>query len=177
MRAAVLLATVAGAFLSLQFLLTLLAPYSAYGRMVRSVAGLAGGESLAPALLITAGVTFALVCFLAWNRGRAYCNTICPVGTLLSVFSRFSLFRLTIDESKCVACKRCGSRCKASCIDMENHFVDGSRCVLCFDCIDNCAEGAISYRLPRHRRLADREGSPVRSPGGQTPRRRPGRRG
>lgn len=146
-RAAVLLVTVAGAFLSLQFLLTLLAPYSAYGRMVRSVAGLAGGESLAPALLITAGVTFALICFLAWNRGRAYCNTICPVGTLLSVFSRFSLFRLTIDESKCVACKRCGSRCKASCIDMENHFVDGSRCVLCFDCIDNCAEGAISYRF------------------------------
>ena len=146
-RAAVLLVTVSGAFLSLQFLLTMLAPYSAYGRMVRSVAGLAGGESLAPALLITAGVTFALICFLAWNRGRAYCNTICPVGTLLSVFSRFSLFRLTIDESKCVACKRCGSRCKASCIDMENHFVDGSRCVLCFDCIDNCAEGAISYRF------------------------------
>ena len=146
-RFAVMLAAAASAFTSAQFLLTLLAPYSAYGRMVRSVAGLAKGESVAPALLVTAAVTFALLVFLAWNRGRAYCNTICPVGSLLSIFSRFSLFRLTIDESKCVACKRCGSRCKASCIDMERHQIDGSRCVLCFDCIDNCSEGAISYRF------------------------------
>ena len=146
-RAAVLVLAVLGAFLSMQFLLTLLAPYSAYGRMVRSIAGLAQGDSIAPALLITAGITFAIIFFLAWTRGRAYCNTICPVGTLLSVFSRFSLFRITIDKSKCVACKRCGSRCKASCIDMDNHWIDGSRCVVCFDCIDNCSEGAIKYRF------------------------------
>ncbi len=98
-RAAVLVLAVLGAFLSMQFLLTLLAPYSAYGRMVRSIAGLAQGDSIAPALLITAGITFAIIFFLAWTRGRAYCNTICPVGTLLSVFSRFSLFRITIDKS------------------------------------------------------------------------------
>ena len=146
-RFAVMLLAIVSAFTTAQFLLTLLAPYSAYGRMVRSVAGLAEGESLAPALLITAGITFVLLVFLAWTRGRAYCNTICPVGSLLSIFSRFSLFRLTIDESKCTACKRCGSRCKASCINTEGHYVDGSRCVLCFDCIDNCSEGAISYRF------------------------------
>ena len=106
-RFAVMLLAIVSAFTTAQFLLTLLAPYSAYGRMVRSVAGLAEGESLAPALLITAGITFVLLVFLAWTRGRAYCNTICPVGSLLSIFSRFSLFRLTIDESKCTACKRC----------------------------------------------------------------------
>lgn len=146
-RAAVLVLVVASAFLSGQLLLTLLAPYSAYGRMVRSVAGLAQGDSIAPALLITAGITFVIIFFLAWVRGRAYCNTICPVGTVLSIFSRFSLFRPTIDTSKCVACKRCGSRCKASCIDMDNHWIDGSRCLDCFDCIDNCSEGAIKYRF------------------------------
>ena len=146
-RFAVLALTIAGAFVTGQLLLTLLAPYSAYGRMVRSIAGLAEGESMAPALLVTAAVTLVLIFFFAWTRGRAYCNTICPVGSLLSIFSRFSLFRLTIDESKCVACKRCGSRCKASCIDTDRHYIDGSRCVLCFDCIDNCSEGAISLRF------------------------------
>lgn len=164
-RAAVLALTIASAFVSGQLLLTLLAPYSAYGRIVRSITGLAEGESMAPALLITAGITLALICFLAWNRGRAYCNTICPVGTVLSLLSRFSLFRLTIDESKCVGCKRCANRCKASCINSEQHYVDGSRCVLCFDCIDNCSEGAIKYKfvglrpaLPKNSAAAKKDG-------------------
>lgn len=130
-RFAVLALTIAGAFVTGQLLLTLLAPYSAYGRMVRSVAGLAEGDSMAPALLITAAVTFLLIFFLAWTRGRAYCNTICPVGTALSIFSRFSLFRLTIDENKCVACKRCGSRCKASCIKTWTNTMSTAAAACC----------------------------------------------
>lgn len=163
-RASVLVLTIVSAFTTGQLLLTLLAPYSAYGRMVRSIAGLAQGDSLAPALLITAGITLVLIFFLAWTRGRAYCNTICPVGTFLSIFSRFSLMRITIDRDKCIACKRCGSKCKASCIDMDGHRVDGSRCVVCFDCIDNCSEGAIKYRFTGFRHAVP--GTPIKTESG-----------
>ncbi|HBH09192.1 MAG TPA: ferredoxin, partial [Rikenellaceae bacterium] len=94
----------------------LLAPYSAYGRMVQSLLAPVwqwGNNLLAwiaerqdsyafvtkevwlksLPILIIAAVTFAVVVVLAWRNGRTYCNTICPVGTVLSFFSRFAMFR------------------------------------------------------------------------------------
>ena len=38
-------------------------------------------------------LTFVVVAVLAWRNGRTYCNTICPVGTVLGFVARFSLFR------------------------------------------------------------------------------------
>lgn len=94
---------------------------------------------------IVAAVTFIVLVILAWRNGRTYCNTICPVGTILGFFSRFSLFRIRIDADKCKSCSLCTRSCKASCIDYLNHSVDTSRCVDCFDCLDSCRHGAISY--------------------------------
>lgn len=117
----------------------LLAPYSSYGRMVSSVVS----PSLSP-VAIVAGVTFIIVAILAWMGGRTYCNTICPVGTILGFFARFALFRPMIDTSKCNSCKRCAKKCKASCIDAKNHRIDYSRCVACMDCMNNCKHGALT---------------------------------
>ena len=148
----------------------LLAPYSAYGRMVQSLLAPVwqwGNNLLAwiaerrdsyafvtkevwlkslPTLIIAA-VTFAVVVILAWKNGRTYCNTICPVGTVLSFFSRFAMFRPMIDKSKCKSCHACEKKCKAACIDVDNHQIDHSRCVDCFDCIDSCRLGALKYRF------------------------------
>ena len=117
----------------------LLAPYSSYGRMVASVVS----PSLSP-VAIVAGVTFIIVAILAWMGGRTYCNTICPVGTILGFFARFALFRPMIDTSKCNSCKLCAKKCKASCIDAKNHRIDYSRCVACMDCMNNCKHGALT---------------------------------
>ena len=146
-RYIVLALFVAALVCGIQVFIALIAPYSAYGRIVRSIAGLAAGESIAPALLAVAGVTLVAIFLCAWFWGRAYCNTVCPVGTVLSLFSRFSLFKVQIDGSKCVECGNCGRKCKASCIDTFNRQIDYSRCVACFDCIDNCKVGAISYKF------------------------------
>src|SRR5574344_7868 len=146
-RYPVLAAAILSVIFSSQFFISLIAPYSAYGRIVRSIAGLGKGQSIAPALLITAGITLVVIFICAWVWGREYCNTICPVGTTLSLFSRFSLFRPVIDESKCVACGRCYHNCKASCIDGKAHSIDYTRCIDCFDCINTCSEGAIKYRF------------------------------
>ena len=120
-------------------LVALLAPYSSYGRMVASVVS----PSLSP-VAIVAGVTFIIVAILAWIGGRTYCNTICPVGTILGFFARFALFRPMIDTSKCNSCKRCAKKCKASCIDAKKHRIDYSRCVACMDCLNNCKHGALT---------------------------------
>ena len=122
-------------------LAALLAPYSSYGRMVSSVVS----PSLSP-VAIVAAVSFVVVAIMSWLGGRTYCNTICPVGTILGFFSRFALFRPIIDTSKCNSCKRCAKKCKASCIDAKNHRIDYSRCVACMDCIKNCKHGALTLR-------------------------------
>lgn len=144
-RYGVFVLSVVSLFASGQMLIALIAPYSAYGRMVQSIVAACSG-SVTAALLITGLLTLIIICVCAWMWGREYCNTICPVGTLLSLGSRFSMFRLQIDESKCINCGKCGRGCKASCIDTKNHKIDYSRCVDCFDCIESCQEGAIQFK-------------------------------
>ena len=147
-------------------LVALLAPYSAYGRIASHLFaplyrwgnnGLAylaeRADSYAfygvevwlkslPTLLI-AVVTLIFLAVLAWRNGRTYCNTICPVGTILSLFARFSLFRPVLDGEKCKQCSLCSRRCKAACIDYKNQRIDYSRCVACMDCLEVCKHDAL----------------------------------
>ena len=146
-RYAVLVAFIAALVAGCQVFIALIAPYSAYGRIVRSIAGLAAGESMAWPLLTVAAVTLVAIFACAWLWGREYCNTVCPVGTVLSLFSRFALFRPAIDTDKCIHCHACEKKCKASCIDSATQTIDYSRCLDCFDCIDDCKANAIKYRF------------------------------
>lgn len=148
----------------------LLAPYSAWGRIVNNLLAPVyqwGNNLLAyfaerrgsyafyskevwlkslPVFLVAVATLVALV-ILAWRNGRTYCNTICPVGTTLSFFSRFAMFRPVIDAEKCKSCRVCEKRCKAACIDISTKKIDYSRCVDCFNCLDNCKFGALKYRF------------------------------
>ena len=92
-----------------------------------------------------AAITLITVSILAWRNGRTYCNTICPVGTMLGFLSKFSIFRLTFDMNKCTKCKACERGCKSSCIDAKTMSIDHSRCVSCFNCIEKCKFGAMTY--------------------------------
>lgn len=128
----------------LQGVVLLVAPYSAYGRMVALAFGNASGWPL----IAVAGVTFVGLIVLSWMAGRSWCSNICPVGTALGLVSRHSMMRITIDEGKCTECKRCERACKASCIDIDGgKKIDASRCVDCFDCLDRCKDGAIGVRM------------------------------
>jgi len=70
-----------------------------------------------------------LVAWFCTRHGRLYCNTVCPVGTLLGLVSKVSLFRIEIDKKSCRGCKLCQNVCKACCIDLKKNKVDASRCV------------------------------------------------
>ena len=148
----------------------LLAPYSAFGRIATNLLQpvyQAGNNVLASIAehydsyafyqseiwlrsvvsFIIAGVTLVTLGVLAWRNGRTYCNTICPVGTVLSFFSRFSFLKIHFDVEKCKNCSLCTKNCKASCIDYKTHTVDASRCVVCGDCINVCKHGALKYSM------------------------------
>lgn len=99
-----------------------------------------------------------LVSVMAAFRGRLFCNTLCPVGTLLGIVSRLSLFRIQIDRDKCDHCAKCVVACKSGCIDLKSRSVDVSRCVVCFDCIGVCTEAGIGYRRFRGARSSSHGG-------------------
>lgn len=159
---------IAGCLTGVGTIIELLAPYSAFGRictMLLQPLWMLGNNALAsiaehyesyafygvdvwmkslPVFFI-ALLTLIIIAILAWRNGRTYCNTICPVGTVLSFISRFSLLKIHFDEDKCKNCSLCTKNCKAACIDFKNHKVDYSRCVVCGDCIKRCKFGALSY--------------------------------
>lgn len=162
----------------------LLAPYSSYGRIVSNLFAplyqfcnnllayfAERAESYAfyekevwirsiPTFAV-ALLTLVALFILAWRNGRTYCNTICPVGTVLGFLSRFSLYRITINKDKCVECGLCSRKCKSSCINGKEHSVDYSRCVACMDCIDTCTHDAISYRMigMKHKNAHEEKGA------------------
>ena len=160
--------------LGLNAIAILIAPYSAYGRIAANLlqplylwinnifAGIAErAESYSfyhvdvwmksGASLIIAIATLLVVGFLSLRRGRTWCNTVCPVGTILGLVSRFSLFRPVINVDKCRNCRKCERICKASCIDIQNHKIDYSRCVACMDCISKCKHDALHFENTRFR--------------------------
>jgi ferredoxin len=98
-----------------------------------------------------------LVGWLGARHGRLYCNTLCPVGALLGLFSARSLLRVRFDPEACRECGRCERACKADCIDFRNKAVDGSRCVACGNCLAACPDNALRLTAPSKGSRAGRE--------------------
>ncbi len=92
-------------------------------------------------------VSIGIVMVFVLLKNRLYCNTLCPVGTLLGLLSKVSVFRIQIDEHSCTRCGKCLSGCKSHCIDSKSKTVDFSRCVACYNCISSCNDNSIGYRL------------------------------
>lgn len=146
----------------------LIEPYSAYGRIATGVLKplyvdannyLADIDAqngqfnyfyinniISPAITAIGGITLIVVGITAALTGRGYCNTVCPVGTLLGWISKHSLYRVTINTEKCTKCGACARHCKSGCIDAKNHTIDYSRCVTCMDCLGHCRQGALSFK-------------------------------
>ncbi|MDR2775888.1 MAG: 4Fe-4S binding protein [Tannerella sp.] len=145
----------------------LLDPYSNFGRIATNIfrpvavwinnilAGILSSNGIyslynvtvriSAAAFISATIALAVFSVMAFFRGRLFCNTICPVGTLLSIVSRYSLFRITFDKNKCNKCSLCEKTCKAEAIDSKNMTVDASRCVTCFNCTSACNRKSLKY--------------------------------
>ena len=168
LRYGVLGVVIVSFFIGVTVLLSLTDPYSAYGRMVVNVLRplylfannlLAWGFNsfgnytfyhmdiyvLSVSSFVVGVITFVLITFLAWRYGRTWCNTACPVGTLLGFLARYSVWRVQIDAQKCVKCGLCERKCKAGCIDSKSKKVDHSRCVDCYNCLSVCHYHALKY--------------------------------
>lgn len=167
-RSAVFWFCLGGAVVSGGVMLAWLDPYSGFGRIAAlwfrplfawltnaavDLLGALGVEGLYRVAVpwhwgwgtgLAAGLLFLVTGLAAW-RGRLYCNTVCPVGTLLGWLARRARWQLQLQPAQCRKCARCLEACKAQCIDLRHQTVDFSRCVLCFNCMATCPEQGMRW--------------------------------
>jgi ferredoxin-type protein NapH len=94
-----------------------------------------------------------LTMFLSYYFGnRFFCKYVCPVGGLMSLYSRFSILKIKINHDKCKNCKKCTRTCQMG-VDIDRYIkennvaVSDNNCIVCGDCIDACKFSALEYGL------------------------------
>ena len=170
LRNVILAVVILSVFTGSILLVNILDPYSLYGKFANGLlrpVGIWMNNFLATALenrgvyylyridhfainaytLILPVLIIMVLLVMAGKYGRLFCNTICPVGTLLGWISKKSMLRIVYDKSKCTKCGKCVFACKSECLSIKDFIVDHSRCVACFNCLPVCADDAIHYRL------------------------------
>lgn len=76
---------------------------------------------------------------------RFFCRVMCPLGALLGVMSRYSVFRINRDVHKCTDCNLCLTRCEGA--SDPQGVLRQSECFSCMNCIDDCPEDALSFTM------------------------------
>ena len=81
----------------------------------------------------------------AFHDNRAFCKYICPITVFLKPMSRFALFRVKCDKSKCVSCGKCREVCPMDVDPTDNtgNRKNGTECILCMECVKNCPKKAL----------------------------------
>lgn len=77
---------------------------------------------------------------------RPWCRMLCPLGGLLSLFNRFSLFHLRFNPKECVECNLCRSRCSMGV--KVDQAVNVAGCIRCLECT-TCGALEPAFALPK----------------------------
>lgn len=102
---------------------------------------------IVPAILLGIVLLVSLFIFTPW------CKYVCPLGTVLSIFSKISLFKVRVNDQVCTDCKRCSRMdCQYLAITGGEKGVkpkiNDLECTSCGECIAKCPDAAISLNLP-----------------------------
>ena len=96
------------------------------------------------ALSVFSLVFLLAVLGLSAVESRFFCRKVCPLGTLLSLCSRFSFFRLAGGSEDCGKCQVCQAICRMGAIDGARRIAS-MECILCLDCLSQCPRSRIHY--------------------------------
>jgi polyferredoxin/ferredoxin len=89
------------------------------------------------------GAIFLLIMVLNLYRPRFYCRFLCPLGALLGVMGRFSLWRIGKKTDDCRHCKLCEANCEGGCEPAA--AIRTNECVLCMNCLHECKHDLITF--------------------------------
>lgn len=92
-------------------------------------------------LYYAVGIALAYVC----KDNRAFCKYVCPITVFLKPMSYMALFRVKVDEAKCVSCGKCERICPMNVEVASNSRKrkNATECILCMQCVDECPVKAL----------------------------------
>ncbi len=73
---------------------------------------------------------------------RLFCRYLCPLGAVYALFNRFALYRMELNQNKCVKCGRCSEVCPMA-VDVIKD-INSPECIRCGKCKAICPEGALT---------------------------------
>lgn len=76
---------------------------------------------------------------------RPFCKYICPLGAIYSVFNRFSMFTLELDEIKCISCGNCAKKCPMDINPVKD--INSVECIKCGVCKSVCPSKCIDFKI------------------------------
>jgi MauM/NapG family ferredoxin protein len=88
-------------------------------------------------------IFLATVLVLERFERRNWCRNLCPLGTLLGLLGRFSLFR-RIPARLCADCGDCRTHCPTA---FDEEILQKPDCILCLDCQRKCDFQRVSFRF------------------------------
>jgi len=112
--------------------------------------------------ILTIGIFFLFILVMNRIYTRFWCRGLCPLGALLGVFSRFSIFGLEkkVDE-KCKGCSGCVLRCQgADGPDIGSRWRQ-TECVLCLNCQAECPHGNLQFKFFPKNKTGTKENPPA----------------
>lgn len=101
---------------------------------------------------ITVGYLFTIIIFVLGFFMRRFWCTICPLGFIVGLFSKVSLFKVKKDCGACTKCGACYEACPMRIKDVyledEKKDVTKSECIFCGECVKKCPEdGALAISI------------------------------
>jgi len=76
---------------------------------------------------------------------RFWCRNLCPLGELLALISRLSVFK-RIPVKVCKNCELCESECRMNAFDKDHRFLF-EECSLCMDCLEFCPDNITTFKF------------------------------
>ncbi|MFC1728839.1 4Fe-4S dicluster domain-containing protein [candidate division KSB1 bacterium] len=96
------------------------------------------------------GVIFVFVLLLNRFITRFWCRGICPLGAFFGIISRFAIFGMEKDHSKCDDCNKCLLHCQGGCEPQGGTKWRMAECHLCFNCEVECPTNVITFKFFPH---------------------------
>ena len=104
-------------------------------------------------------ILFAGIVALSAIERRFWCRNLCPLGALLSLFSRFGGIKRRVSRA-CIECGECARQCPMGAIPEDSRATHTPECIQCQTCAALCAPHAIRFGRGAPRKQVQRPFDP-----------------